>query len=94
MEVTRLAETLKKKDGRTSVRAAYLFDIPKGSVAYIGSFDIEASALPVEITVVKDIESAQAAAVAAGIDHSRIQVLERNLIRGMEKLVSDAQSGS
>ena len=46
-EVTRFSNASRVSDGSSRVQGASFFDIPKGSVAYIGSFDIEASYSPV-----------------------------------------------
>ena len=85
-EITHLSRTQKTKDGGTSVRAAYLFDVPKGSVAYIGSFDVEASGLPVDIDVKKDVVAAKASAKKAGLDVNDFVVLDPNRVRGMNEL--------
>ena len=93
-EVTRLSRTSRESDGRVSVNAAYIFDVPEGAVAYIGSFDIEASNLPVEIELTQDVLKAKEAAEKAGLDLSSFQVLERNMIRGMEKLMPTKDAAS
>lgn len=85
VEVTRAAKTSETDVGRVSVKAAFLFDVPKGSVAYIGSFDIEASGIPVEIEQTQNLEQAKAAAEKAGLDPASILQIERNAIRGKEK---------
>jgi len=93
-EVTRLSRVARESDGRVSVNAAYMFDVPEGAVAYIGSFDIEASNLPVEIELTQDVLKAKEAAEKAGLDPSSFQVLERNVIRGMEKLLPKTDAAS
>ncbi|WP_193188202.1 hypothetical protein [Nisaea sediminum] len=69
-ETTRLAKYIKRDGGGYDLRAPYLFEVKSGTVSYIGSFDIDAWNIPVEIDVKQDLDAARAAALAENLDAS------------------------
>jgi len=86
-EITRLSNASSISDDYSSrVQGATFFDVPKGSVAYIGSFDIEASYSPVEIELLENLAKAKGAAQKAGLDPAVVKVIKRNVFRGMKDI--------